>query len=60
MIIYYSISYPMSRKCPGIVNTTRIICVTSMYPGSQGEWTGMCMCEQWQLHCTGQWGTRYS
>ena len=27
-----------------------------MWPGSQGEWTGMCMCEQWWLHCTSQWG----
>ena len=27
-----------------------------MQPGSQGEGTGMHMCEQWWLHCTSQWG----
>ena len=30
--------------------------MTSMQPGSQGEWTGMHTCEQWQLHCTSQLG----
>ena len=34
----------------------RTVCVTSMKPGSQGEWTGMHMCEQWRHHCTSQWG----
>ena len=28
------------------------------WPGNQGEWTGMCMCEQWRLHWTSQWGGR--
>ena len=34
----------------------RTVCVTSMYPGSQGEWAGMHVCVQWWLHCTSQWG----
>ena len=33
-----------------------MVCVTLMYPGSQGEWTGMRMHEQWHLHCASQWG----
>ena len=46
----------LSGKSSAIVNTMRAICATSMDPGSQGEWTGMRMCEQWQLHYTSQWG----
>ena len=48
----------LSGKSPAIINIMRRVCATSVYPGSQGEWTGMCMCEQWWLHCTGrhQWG----
>ena len=46
----------LSRKRPAIVNIMRTVWATSMEPGSQGEWTGMSMCEQWWLHCTGQWG----
>ena len=34
----------------------RMVCVTSMQPGSQGEWTGMHTRERWWLHCTSQWG----
>ena len=34
----------------------RTVCTTSVQPGSQGEWTGMHMHEQWGLHCTSQWG----
>ena len=30
--------------------------MTSVKPGSQGEQTGTCKCEQWQLHSTSQWG----
>ena len=47
----------LSRKSLAIVNTMRGLCTTSMYPGSQGEWTGMCVCEQGHRHCTSQWGT---
>ena len=43
-------------KIPAIVNITRMACMTSMQPGSQGEWTGMHKHEQWWLHCTSQWG----
>ena len=46
----------LSEKCPAIVNIMRTVCVTSMYHGSQGEWAGMHMCEQWQRHCTSQRG----
>ena len=34
----------------------RTVCVTSMWPGSQGEWTGRHMSEQQWLHCTSQLG----
>ena len=27
-----------------------------MQPGRQGQWTGMCIYEQWRLHCASQWG----
>ena len=27
-----------------------------MSPGSQEEWAGVCMHEQWRLYCTSQWG----
>ena len=36
----------LSRKSPSIVNAMRTVCTTVMEPGRQGEWTGMCMCEQ--------------
>ena len=36
----------LSRKGPVIVNITRTACVTSMEPGSKGEWTGILMHEQ--------------
>ena len=36
----------------------RTVCATSMLPGSQGEWTGMHMREQWWLHCTSQSGRK--
>ena len=29
-----------------IVNITKMVCATSIQPGSQGEWTGMRMREQ--------------
>ena len=45
----------LSIKSPTIVNIMRMVCMTLMQPGSQGEWTGMCMCEQWWLHCANQW-----
>ena len=47
--------HSLPRKNLTIVNITRTVCATSMYPGSQGEWTGMCMREQWCLYCTSQW-----
>ena len=34
------------RKTPAIVNVMRTVYATLMWPGSQGEWTGMCMCDQ--------------
>ena len=46
----------LSRKTPAIANITRTVYTTSMPPGSQGEWTGMHVREQWWRHCTGQWG----
>ena len=33
-----------------------MVCATSVWPASQGEWTGMHVCERWRLHCTRQWG----
>ena len=42
----YTYIQGLSRKDPTIVNLTRTVCVTSILPGSQGEWTGMCMHEQ--------------
>ena len=44
----------LSVKSPAIVNKTRTVWVTSMALGSQEEWTGMCMCEQW-LHRNSHW-----
>ena len=40
----------LSRKSPTIVHIMRPVCVTVIYTGSQGEWTGMCMHVQWRLH----------
>ena len=45
MYIYTYIK-DLSRKSPTIVNILRTVHVTLMSPGSQGEWTGMHMCEQ--------------
>ena len=38
----------LSGKNPATVNThiTRMVCMTSVYPGSQGQWTGMHIHEQ--------------
>ena len=36
----------LSGKIPAMFNKMRTVCVTSMQRGSQGEWTGMRMCEQ--------------
>ena len=33
-------------KNPAIVTVMRMVCATSVQPGSQGEWTGVCMREQ--------------
>ena len=33
----------LSGKSPAIVNIMRMVCTTSMWPGSQGEWTGLCV-----------------
>ena len=44
----------LSGKSPTIVNIMRMVCKTSMWPGSQGEWTGMHICQQWRLHWTSQ------
>ena len=41
-------------KSPATVNVMRTVCMIWIWPGSQWEWTGMCMCEQWQRHCTSQ------
>ena len=38
--------YNLFGKSPAIVNIMRTVCTTSMYPGSQAEWTGMHMHEQ--------------
>ena len=46
----------MHTHVHAIVNIMRMVCMTSMEPGRQGEWTSMHMREQWQLHCTSQWG----
>ena len=48
-----------SGKSQDVVSIVRTVCTTSMQPGSQGEWTGMHMCEQCWLHCTSQWGSRH-
>ena len=42
------------------VNIMRTVFTISMLPGSQGEWTGMCKCEQWQLHCASSGGGRHN
>ena len=44
------------EKSPAIVNIMRMVSTTLMYPGSQGEWIGMLMGEQRQLHYPSQWG----
>ena len=41
-----SIYAGLSRRSPAIVNITRMACAASMKPGSQGDWTGVCMHEQ--------------
>ena len=40
----------LSRKSLTVVNITRMVCMISMWPDNQGEWTRMHMCEQWRLH----------
>ena len=45
-IYVYIYIYSLFRKSPDIVNKMRMICATSVQPGSQGEWTGMHMHEQ--------------
>ena len=53
-IFTYTYTYvrSLSGKSPAIVNIMKTVCLTAMYPGSQTEWTGIHMCEQWWLHCT--------
>ena len=41
-------------RSPAIVNM-RAVCATLISPGSQGQWTGMRVCEQWWLHCASHW-----
>ena len=50
-VITYHNLRGVSRKSTAIVNIMRIVCVIFMWPGSQGEWTGMHRCEQGLLHC---------
>ena len=38
--------YSLSRERPAIVNMTKKIFTASVDPGSQGEWTGVCVPEQ--------------
>ena len=44
-IFIYIHTYILSSKGPAIVNIMRMV-YTSMQHGSQGEWTGVHMCEQ--------------
>ena len=43
--MYVCVCVYMSGKIPTIVNITGMVYITSMQPGSQEEWTGMCMYE---------------
>ena len=44
----------VSRKSPAIFHIMRMVCTTLMWPDGWREWPGVCMCEQWRLHCTSQ------
>ena len=49
----------LSGRSPATVNITRMVYKTLMQPGSQEEWTGTHMREQWWPHCNSQWGSRF-
>ena len=49
----------LAGNSPALVSITTTVCTTSVQPGSQGEWTGMHMHEQWWLHCIVSGGNRH-